>query len=193
MSILGNYQKAIQQRKARYRSKISQRWFKQRLKEFGAPRPQDLIRDKLLIKESNGRPGYMYYFGYDPKHKETLPFYDRYPLIVLLDITKTGFSGLNLHYLEPKLRAAFLDKLTDTANNKNLTENTRMQLTYDMLKSASKFKAFKPCYKNYLFDHVRTVMKRVPSNHWETVSFLPVEKFVKQSKTAVWKDSRSKI
>jgi len=132
-------------------------------------------------------------YEYDAKHKDTLPYWDQFPLIILIGVTPNGFSGLNLHYLPPVMRARFLDKLMETANNKNLTDNTKMRITYDLLQGTSKYKEFAPCHKNYLFSQVRSTLKKVPAEYWETVSFLPVEKFVGESKLKVWQESRKLI
>ena len=49
------------------------------------------------------------------KHKETLPFYDSFPLVIIIGKAKGGFLGMNLHYLPPTLRAKFLDALMENA------------------------------------------------------------------------------
>ena len=59
-------------------------------------------------------------FFYDPKHKDTLPYYDRFPLSVIIGPAKGGFYGLNLHYLPPVLRAKMLDALMDIATIKSM-------------------------------------------------------------------------
>lgn len=41
--------------------------------------------------------GGMFLFGYDPKHKKTLPYYDRFPLVIPVDEAEGGFVGLNMH------------------------------------------------------------------------------------------------
>ena len=40
-------------------------------------------------------PGYMDAFYYDPKHKATLPYYDKFPLIFPLSVGKDFFIGIN--------------------------------------------------------------------------------------------------
>ena len=73
-----------------------------------------LLRDDALELKSKpvtrtGPQGNMYMFFYDPKYKETLPYYDGFPLIIMLGPAKGGFMGLNLHYLPPAVRARLLD------------------------------------------------------------------------------------
>ena len=104
---------------------------------------------------------------------------------------KGGFHGLNLHYLSPVVRATFLDELMGLAPKK-MTETTRLRsLRYDLLKKASKFKEFKPCFKHYLTNHVKGNVVRVPMTEWEIAIFLPIDNFKKVSRDTVWRYSRN--
>ena len=64
----------------------------------------------------------MFMFIYDPKHKDTLPFYDTFPLVFPIEIYSDSFLGINLHYLPPVLRAKLMDALYTTANNNKYNE-----------------------------------------------------------------------
>ena len=139
------------------------------------------------------RPGMMYFFIYDPKTKEKLPYYDRLPLVFPLEMYVDGFLGLNLHYLAPKFRAQFLDKLMALANNNNMDENTRLKLSYEILDGSKKYKLFKPCLKRYLYNHVKTKPVFVPSNEWELAIFVSIELFVGAKKKEVYKDSYDEV
>jgi len=55
--------------------------------------------------------GNLYYFYYDPKSRDDLDYYDRFPLVLTLEKYTDGFLGLNLHYLPLQYRVAFLGKL----------------------------------------------------------------------------------
>ena len=132
-------------------------------------------------------------YFYDPKTKETLPYYDRFPLIIMVKKEKNGFTGLNLHYLPPVLRAKFFDNLTEFTNNKKYDESTRFRLTYNFLKSSTKMDLFKPCFKRYLTSQITTRITEVPATEWEVALFLPTDKFVKNSRNTVWRKSRQMI
>ena len=136
--------------------------------------------------------GRMYMYFYDPKTKDILPYYDRFPLIVMVKREKGGFTGLNLHYLPPILRAKFFDRLTEFTNNK-YDESTRFRLTYNFLRASSKLELFKPCFKRYLTSQVESRITEVPATEWEVALFLPTDKFVKNSRQTVWKKSRAMI
>jgi hypothetical protein len=132
----------------------------------------------------------MYMMFYDPKHKKTLPYYDRFPLVIPFQKAKNGFLGLNLHYLPHSLRAKFLDELYDTVNNDKFDATTRFKITYDILQRVSQNNAFLPCVKHYLSGHIRSKLAVVDSADWEIAIFLPTEQFKKASLSSVYRDSR---
>ena len=171
----------------------SLKWFQKEVKGMRTPGRSKLLNDENLIKKNRPLVGRMFLYQYDPKHKKTLPYYDRFPLIFMVDKAEGGFYGLNLHYLSPKWRAIFFDRLTDYTNNKKYNRNTRLKLSYDLLKGSSRLSAFAPCFKHYLTDHVKSRIIEVPADHWESVLFLPTEQFVKASATKIWNDSRKKF
>lgn len=156
----------------------------------------DLRRDtfsKQLVSQYGSFPGFFYFFLYDPKLKDELPYYDRFPFVLVLSTERDSFLGLNFHYLDYFHRAMLFDALYPFRNSTRNDIRTRMLVSYELLKLSSKYKAFKPCIKRYLADHVQTPLMKVGANDWDTALFLPVESFVKQPKTTVWRDSRDMI
>ena len=145
--------------------------------------------------------GFMYHFFYDPKMKDELPYYDRFPLVFPFKrgftrqraIEGGSFLGINLHYLPPQLRARLMDGLYTISTDKTFDENTRIRLSYNILNKASKFRFFKPCIKRYLVNRVRSRFVKINSDQWDTALFLPTERFVKKAKNSVYRQSRSMI
>ncbi len=171
-------------------TKSSQRWFQTKVKALSAPSRTALLKDEALKKTANPRVGDMMMYSYDPKHKATLPYYDRFPLTIMVQPAKGGFHGLNLHYLSPGVRARFLDELMALSPSK-MTDTSRLaKLRYDLLTGAQKYKEFKPCFKHYLMSQVKSQMVRVPMTEWEIAIFLPVEQFVNVKSQSVWRYSR---
>lgn len=171
------------------RSRESRKWFQKNVEKLKMPSRNALLKDDALDPASKTMVGSMYMYFYDPKHKKTLPYYDRFPLTIMIDKAPGGFVGLNLHYLRPDIRASFLDELMKLAPSK-VKNNTRlMKLRMELLASTRKYKEFKPCYKHYLTSKVASRLVRVPMTEWEIAIFLPTEQFKKSSKTTVWKDS----
>ena len=134
--------------------------------------------------------GKMYFFVYNPKHKVTLPYYDTFPLVLPIERYGNGFLGINFHYLAPKDRAYLLDEIKVFVNDKTLSENARILLTYDMLRGFTKFKRAKPCLKRYLTTYMKTQFIPVLPDEWGPSIFLPVENFKKASKKMVWAESK---
>jgi len=171
------------------RTKDSQKWFQGKLQDMTMPSRQKLLRDPALETTERNLIGSMYMYFYDPKHKKTLPYYDRFPLTIMVQEAKDGFHGLNLHYLNYNTRAAFLDELMGLAPNKLQNDTRLRKLRYELLQKARKYKEFKPCFKHYLTKHVKSKLTRVPMTEWEIAIFLPVEQFRKANAQTVWKDS----
>mgnify|MGYP003646911107 CR=1 FL=1 len=175
------------------RTAESREWFRRKAQSIRRVNRSDLMREEPVQLNNKQILGSMQMFFYQPKHRETLPYYDSFPLVVVIGPADKGFLGLNLHYLPPILRAKLLDGLLDTTNNKSYNDSTRFQVTYGMLQRASKMKYFKPCIKHYLNDQVRSRFAAVPAPEWEIAAFLPTADFQKASKTKVYSDSRRMI
>ena len=135
-------------------------------------------------------PGQMLMFLYDAKHRSTLPYFDQFPLIFPLGPASDGFLGLNLHYLPHTFRAQLMDALYETSNNKKYDDSTKLRVSYDILKSASKFRYFKPCVKHYLNNNVKSRFVYISPEKWDIALFLPTERFAGARKQRVWEDSK---
>jgi len=178
------------------KTKESIAWFTRKAKALGKiTKRNQLMREEEVALRSRFLPGQMVMYFYDPKLKDVLPYYDRFPLTIIIDKAPGGFYGLNLHYLPPLLRGKLLDSLiNDTpTNNQKDDETTRLKLNYQKLKSATKYKFFKPAFKHYLTDHVRSRFALVSPPEWEIAAFLPTADWEKGSQGKVWRDSRSMI
>jgi hypothetical protein len=174
------------------RTKESRDWFRKRVARL-RPNRSELMKEEPIQLKNRQAVGSMYMFFYDPKHKDTLPYYDSFPLVIVVGPAEGGFYGLNLHYLPPALRAKFLDALLDITNNRLYDESTKFQLSYNLLQRAGKMKYFKPCFKHYLTQHVRSRFAMVEAPEWEIATFLPTADFQKATKAQVYADSKRKI
>jgi len=171
----------------------SREWFRDKLSNLRDINRRTLLKDPALSKKNRLYPGRMYMYFYDPKTKDQLPYYDRFPLVVMVEPAKDGFYGINLHYLPPALRAKMLGALMDITNNDKYDQTTKFKLTYGLLTSSAKLKWFKPCFKKYLYEHIDTIPALVGPEEWEVAVFLPTEMFKKEKKNKVWRDSRKMI
>ena len=152
--------------------------------------PQRVIQGNPQQLTTRVMPGKLYMFLYDPKLKEELPYYDRFPLVFPFRKTPDGFIGLNMHYLPYHFRIMLLDRLMVYKSNSRMDETTRIKYSWALIDGVSKYAAAKPCVKQYLLGHVRSQFRQVYSKDWATAMLLPVERFVGASKQEIWADSR---
>jgi len=170
------------------RTKKARDWLRRNLKNLQ-------VNQKTLLSSKDSKfvrniiIGKMYFYSYDPKLKQILPYYDRFPLIIPIEKYDDGFLGLNLHYLSTKQRLILLDKLYATLNNKKYDDTTKLKINYNILSHARRYKEFEPCVKRYLYSHLRSRIMEIPADDWEIGLFLPTEQFVKATATKVQRDS----
>jgi len=172
------------------RTQESREWFRKRIQRLTRVNREQLMREDEITRKATHSYGSMFMYFYDPKTKDKLPYYDTFPLVIPVEPAEGGFRGINLHYLPPILRAKFLDALLDATNNKKYDETTKFRLTYNILNGARKMRYFKPCFKHYLLNHVKSRFAEVPAPEWEIATFLPTAQWKKASAGRVYSDSR---
>ena len=172
------------------RTQQSREWFRKRIQRLTRVNREQLMREDEITKRATHSFGSMFMYFYDPKTKDKLPYYDTFPLVIPVEPAEGGFRGINLHYLPPILRAKFLDALLDVTNNKKYDQTTKFRLTYNILNGARKMRYFKPCFKHYLLNHVKSRFAEVPAPEWEIATFLPTAQWKKASAGKVYSDSR---
>jgi len=166
-------------------------WLRAKVKEL-TPTSRALMADRDRLK-SNSTIGKMYFYFYDPKTKDSLPYYDRFPLVIPIESYPDGFLGLNLHYIHPKQRLILLDKLSETATNSKFDSKTKLRVSYSYLAGASRAFEATPCIKRYLFTHIQSRFLEISADEWDIAAMLPVETFVGATTSKVYADSRKKF
>jgi hypothetical protein len=185
--------KGVRSGKLPGRTEEARNWYRNLAKEYTKINESQLMRGGGERLTTRPRIGSMYMYYYDAKHKDTLPYFDQFPLVFPFSKTQNGFMGINLHYLPYELRAKLMDALYDVANNKNFDEDTKLKLNYQVLNSASKFRYFKPTVKQYLTTQLRSRFLTVHASEWDLALFLPTERFTGASNRKVWADSKKII
>ena len=156
------------------KTKDSAEWLLQKARyALGQQTPQDRILKNKEMQRTRTVFGEMYFYVYDAKHKATLPYYDKFPLVIPIQPYSDGFLGLNLHYLIPPQRAILLNTMSSYMTNQKYDESTRFKLSYNVLAATSKLEIAKPTIKRYLFSHVRSKFIYVPPSEWDAAIFLP--------------------
>ena len=146
-------------------------WYRKKVAAMTTPGARSLIRSgKATLRP---KYGIMNLFGYDPKWKAKLPYYDEFPLIFPLEPAKGGFIGLNFHYLPYGLRVAFLRSLANTTTDKRFDKRTRYNIKW------RNNSYMKKTAKHYLWNHVRSMFLNIPADEMAIAVFLPVARFKK--------------
>lgn len=168
-------------------------WLAQNLSKIQTSMKQnEFVRDsKTLIKDKNLTPGVMVFFGYNPKTKDSLPFWDEFPVTIVIDPAPGGFLGLNLHYLPPPERSRFLNILLKKVSDQNWHVNphsdAKFKINYAFLKATEKLSPFKRCIKRYYYSNILTKVALIEPMRWKSVPFFPLDKFRGASRTDIWK------
>jgi len=175
------------------RTDAARKWYRETASGYGRISERAMLRQETDRLTSTIKPGDMYMYMYDPKYKDTLPYYDRFPLVFPFRVEADRFWGINLHYLPLNYRAILMDSLYDLTNNSRYDESTKLRLSYHTLNRAAKFRYFEPCVKQYLFSHLNSRFMYIYPSEWDIALFLPTERFAKASKTQVFAKSRKII
>ena len=173
------------------RTSAARQWLRAKVNEL-KPTPATLMRDRQRLRDKSFI-GKMYFYFYDPKTKDSMPYYDRFPLVIPIERYSDGFLGLNLHYIHPRQRIMLLDKLSETATNKRFDEKTKLRVNYDYLKSASTAFEAMPCIKRYLFTQIQSRFLEISADEWDIAALLPTSTFVGASTSKVYADSNKRI
>ena len=136
--------------------------------------------------------GKLYLYAYDAKNKDTLPVWDKFPLILCLGskVAKNGnllFYGLNLHYVPPRVRQEFLEIMLVYQSTKRLTDKTKLNVDWQKAKS---FQYAQKMIKAYLPVQMKSPASEVDPSEWINVIYMPLQSFVqngsRSSQKKVW-------
>lgn len=152
------------------RQKESIDWFGDFLKKS--------VKTHKIVKPS---PGRLYTFAYDAKYKDTLPYWDRFPLIVFLGTGKskadnTVYYGLNLHYAPPRARQEFLEELLKRGfgTTDRLSNKTTLKIKWSNVKG---MRGVDQMIKAYLPGHLKSPMMEIAPRDWAKSVWLPTQSF----------------
>ena len=160
-------------------------WFRNTINQNIKSSDVNQIRDQVSSDPIRGRSrmflGQMYFFFYNqPEYRATLPFYDTFPLVLLLSRDRDTFFGINFHYIPPKRRLQIFLLL------QKYRQGNRIVLPYGTMKRLAKWKIFKSCFRRYKIQKIQGKLINIPAEDWPIAINLPVERFKKQGKTAIW-------
>ena len=174
--------------------KRSAQWFQDKIKglkgevknRFSSTNAAKFYRESEKINDAVFKRrvslGDMFCYYYNPKYRKTLPYYDMFPMIMLIAAEKETFLGINFHYLRPKWRAILLDRVTAKIGG-GIPKWSKLR----------NIKQIAPTIKRYRFDHIMRKVIPIEEDEQEIAIFLPTERFKKSGKANVWSDSERKF
>lgn len=152
---------------------------------IGKARTAAGYRKNIISRNPNRERSYtnfgkMYFFFYDPKHKATLPIYDRFPLVIPLSPRPDGFLGINFHYLSISERLGLLNRLRRYTSNQRNDKTTKIKISYDEMITHGMGNYTESSIKHYLYGHVRSPFIEILPTEWDKAVQLNVELFIKK-------------
>jgi len=171
-------------------SERSANWYMKTVRNVasGMNQPNEVFGSDLGEYATRLEVGQMYTFRYDPKHKETLPYYDLFPLVVIADPLPTGFSGINLHYIPPLVRAKLLGKLMD-ASDLEVDIKSKLNSKWGFIRNFGRYPEVRGAVKKYLTRQIKGRMYKVNPVHWKSAIFLDTQQFVGAQAAHIYRES----
>jgi hypothetical protein len=144
-------------------------------------------QDYLTIIKNNKRNvkttlrGQVLLFQYRPKDKPK--FYDRFPLIIVLDFKGRNLLGLNLHYVPPLDRLRLLALMNTLIFNKNESnfQNTRIRIL-SLLNKQIFAKYLGTAVNYYTVENIVGKPKITTPEEWTHFAFLPLFRGINPTK-----------
>ena len=162
---------------------LSTRWYRDQVRQI-VPRNlgEGTVTGMIRRGDNSTRPiyGILNLYAYDPKLKESLRYYDVFPLVIPVQRLPGGFLGINFHYLSIPLRLQLMEKIAPmSAENRILGWNR-----------VSRFRLVKPCVKRYLTRHVQSRFLKIQDEDMPIAAMMPIQRFRKERATTVYAESR---
>lgn len=162
---------------------LSTRWYRDQVRQI-VPKQlgEGTVSGMIRRGDNSARPiyGILNLYAYDPKLKESLRYYDVFPLVIPVQRLPGGFLGINFHYLSIPLRLQLMEKIAPmSAENRILGWNR-----------VSRFRLVKPCVKRYLTRHVQSRFLKIQDEDMPIAAMMPIQRFRKERATTVYAESR---
>jgi hypothetical protein len=161
-------------------TKESVQWYTNLIRSMGefSRNEKKLVDSGFGSLETQLEVGSLYLYFYDPKLKEILPMYDKFPLTTPIEAYADSFLGLNLHYLPLDVRTNMFSAIKRISGSK-IDEKSKLAATYSMVNGISRLEPLKNCVKKYLYSHLQSKFLKISPTYWDTAIRLPVAQFRK--------------
>lgn len=168
-------------------------WFRQRITKDRANQRRILDAREYWKKtgtERNQIIGKMYFFQYEAEQAgdAELGIYDEFPLVFIFNTSRSKqgkqlIHAINLHYIIPAERQVLLHELLKIRSSKRMRRNTRIKLTWDVIKAVSTAPIYERMVHTYRVDRMKSRLIEIPAQDWGIVVFLQLQRWVSLSST----------
>mgnify|MGYP001571681775 CR=1 FL=1 len=146
-------------------------WVEKRLKKVFDGK---IIRsDKTLLV-----PGKIYLFMYDAKYKDTLPIWDVFPLVLVVESNNKYIKGLNLHYVLSPLQRQYVIESIIKKDSKPITKDYSIPINKSGSTGILPQQLIDRSYRNYLKSHLKSYILVIPATEWVNALRLPLGLFI---------------
>lgn len=123
--------------------------------------------------------GNLYFFKYDPKHKMTIPIYDRYPMAFPIKMYGDGFLGVNMHYLPTGQRRTFVKSVNEYKQTSDLSRiDVSAELFAELEHTKRIYKVMPMAVKRYLYPQVRSRFIQILPDEYDKAVQLKIDEWV---------------
>lgn len=144
----------------------------------------------MTTTSGNIARGLLYTYRYEAK---TVPWWDRYPLILCLEKKPPYMLGLNFHYLPIGFRFALFEALMPLVAPIPVDQLSRIYIVYRRLAADARYRAFRPALKKYRLDRIRSSVVMISPIEWPVALAYPSQQWVNTTDQQVWTNSVQKI
>lgn len=181
-------------------------WFRLRVSKDLNVKQTQLLQQEIYNKktgtENNQLIGKMYFFKYAAQTAgdEDDEVFDGFPMVFFFNAVRSKegkmiLYGLNIHYLSPKERMLFFWELLKLKSNKRFRKQTKLKMSWDLIKSVAKTALYEKAVHCYRVDRIQSRLIEIPAYDWGVAVFLRLERWVpvKAEHSRAQSDHRKKI
>lgn len=144
------------------------------------------MKTKRALEKSH--TGQILHYAYNPKYKDVLPFWDRFPTIIVLNQNSRYVLGLNIHFVPTSVRKKIIQFLLKK-NKYNIKNNRPIVASYDMFKSFLREINAVICIRKYIKSRMshNCIIPSTYESYIDSVVHLPTKKIYGMSQEDIYR------
>lgn len=128
------------------------------------------------------------FFRYKAIGEGKIPFYDKTPLAIVIDIRKDSILAINTHWIPARKRLEFFNEFRDLISKTDKKTHERKRLTYQLLRKPQ-YRISLEAIRMYYISGI-TQLKIIPEPQWTILFGYGISQYKKRvvTKTNEYKD-----